>query len=76
MGLQIDILTEMIVALGALVPFGSIVDPLIFPKIVMKNVPHHVLSYIILIVIMLRYAHFAGTGVAFLWCVSNCVFSD
>ena len=35
---QIDIFTKMIVALGALVPFGSIVDPLIFPKIVMKNV--------------------------------------
>ena len=36
MGLQIDILTEMIVALGALL--DSIVDLLIFPKIVMKNI--------------------------------------
>ena len=36
MGLQIDILTEMIVALGA--PLDSIVDLLIFPKIVMKNI--------------------------------------
>ena len=36
MGLQIDILTEMIFALGALL--GSIVDLFIFPKIVMKNI--------------------------------------
>ena len=37
-GLQIDILIEMIVALGALVLLGSIVELLMFPKIVMKNI--------------------------------------
>ena len=37
-GPQIDILTEMIVALGALVLLGSNVDIFIFPKIVMKNI--------------------------------------
>ena len=36
LGLQVDILTEMDVALGALL--GSIVDLLIIPKIVMKNI--------------------------------------
>ena len=36
LGLQIDILTEMDVALGALL--GSIVDLILFPKIVMKNI--------------------------------------
>ena len=38
MGRQTNILTEMIVALGALELLGSIVDLLIFPKIVMKNI--------------------------------------
>ena len=47
MGLQINILTEMVVALGALALLGSIVDLLIYPKIVMKNIAymhgkHHV----------------------------------
>ena len=37
-GLQIDILIEMLVALGALVLLGSIVNLLMFPKIVMKNI--------------------------------------
>ena len=37
-GLQINILTEVLVALGALVLLGSIVNPLMFPKIVMKNI--------------------------------------
>ena len=37
-GPQIDILTEMDVALGALL--GSIVDLLIFPKIIMKNIAY------------------------------------
>ena len=37
-GPQIDILTEMIVALGAPVLLGSNVDLLIFPKIVKKNI--------------------------------------
>ena len=46
-GLQINILTEMVVALGALALLGSIVDLLIYPKIVMKNIAymhgkHHV----------------------------------
>ena len=36
--LQIDILTEMLVALDALVLLGSIVDLLMFPKIVIKNI--------------------------------------
>ena len=36
--LEINILTEMIVASGALVLLGSIVDLLIFPKIVMKSI--------------------------------------
>ena len=50
MGLQIYILTEMIVALGALVLPGSIVDLLISPKIVMKNIAnmhrkHDVLAF-------------------------------
>ena len=36
MGRQTNILTEMIVALGAPVLLGSIVD--LFPKIVMKNI--------------------------------------
>ena len=35
---EINILTEMIVASGALVLLGSIVDLLIFPKIVMKSI--------------------------------------
>ena len=38
MGLQIIILTEMIVALGVLVLLGSIVDLPIFPKNVMKSI--------------------------------------
>ena len=37
-GLQIYILTQMIVALDALVFLGSILDLLIFQKIVMKNI--------------------------------------
>ena len=48
LGLQIDILTEMDVALGALL--GSIVDLILFPKIVMKNIAnmhrkHNVWAY-------------------------------
>ena len=35
-GILINILTEMLVALGALVLLGSIVDLLMFPKIVMS----------------------------------------
>ena len=38
MGLQFNILTEMILALGALVLLGSNVDLFIFPKIVRKNI--------------------------------------
>ena len=37
-GLQINILTEVLVALGSLVLLGSIVDLPIFPKIVMKSI--------------------------------------
>ena len=36
-GLQINILTEVLVALGALVLFGSIVDLLCLKKIIMKT---------------------------------------
>ena len=37
-GLQIDILIEMLVALGAFLLLGSIVNLLMFPKFVMKNI--------------------------------------
>ena len=37
-GLQINILTQMIVALGALVLLGSTVNLLMFPKIVIQNI--------------------------------------
>ena len=37
MGLQINILTDMLIALGALVLLGFIVDLLMFPKIVIKK---------------------------------------
>ena len=38
MGLLISIFTELVVAFGALVLLGSIVDLLMFPKIVMRNI--------------------------------------
>ena len=37
-GHQINILTQMIVALGALVLLGSTVNQLMFPKIVIQNI--------------------------------------
>ena len=40
MSLQINILTEMLLALAAPLLLGSIVDLLMLSKIVMKNIPY------------------------------------